>query len=110
MQKETEQQTANLLQSQDSLLSNQMMLKDEEANLKRKLDNAIAQSNYFEKKSQNMQEACEWLQNKLNDAEQTILEKQKRIATFENIQAANQGSLSVSPPSHMLYKNPNNMS
>ena len=51
MQKETEEQTANLLQSQDSLLSNQMMLKDEEANLKRKLDNAIAQSNYFEKRS-----------------------------------------------------------
>ena len=62
-----------------------MLLKDEEFNLKKKLEEALAQVNYYESKSHNLQEACEWLQKKLTDAEQTILEKEKRISTFENI-------------------------
>ena len=62
-----------------------MLLKDEEFNLKKKLEEALAQVNYYELKSHNLQEACEWLQKKLTDAEQTILEKEKRISTFENI-------------------------
>ena len=62
-----------------------MLLKDEEYNLKKKLEDAFAQINYYEKKSHNLQEACEWLQKKLTDAEQTIFEKEKRISTFENI-------------------------
>lgn len=75
LQREKEQQTACLLESQDSLINNQMILKDEEITLKKKLDDALAHSRYFEKKTQNLQEACEWLQKKLTDAEQTILEK-----------------------------------
>ena len=46
-----------------------MILKDGEITLKKKLDDALSQSRYFEKKALNLQEACEWLQKKLTDAE-----------------------------------------
>ena len=80
-----EESANSLMTTQESLFNTQNTQAQNEDAMRHHIEQVQTQIKYYREKSDNYKEACEWLQKKLLDAEETIAEKEKMINTFENI-------------------------